>query len=414
MENNLEVNGVSQLSGGQKILLGLQHALAMFGATVLVPILTGLNVSVALFTAGIGTLVFHLITKKKVPAYLGSSFAFIAPITLVVGNAGIAAAQGGIIAAGIVYALMAFIIYLVGPKIINFLFPPIVTGPVIIVIGLTLAPVAIGMASSHRVVALIALLAAAFASVFGRGFFRLIPIMFGLAVGYLAAFIFGLADFASIKEAALFGLPNFSFPVIKWSAIIAIAPVAIVSMVEHVGDILAISATVGKGKEFVEDPGIHRTMLGDGIATAIAGIFGGPPNTTYSENTGVLALTKVYNPIVMRIAACFAVVLSLSPKFGAIISTIPTSVIGGISILLFGMIASVGVRTMVENKVDLTKSRNLIIASVILVLGIGGATLPLPGDLEFAGMALSGLAGLLLNLVLPENIGETSDKSVSL
>ncbi|AZR72669.1 uracil permease [Anoxybacter fermentans] len=412
MQDEKAIYDVRKLPFSQMILLGMQHALAMFGATVLVPILTGLNVSVALFTAGVGTWIFHLITKKKVPAYLGSSFAFIAPISIVVEKMGIPAAQGGIIVAGLVYAAMAFIIYLVGPKLINSLFPPIVTGPVIMVIGLTLAPVAIDMASGNLFVALVAILAAAFVSVFTRGFFRLIPVMMGLIAGYITALFVGIVDFTPLKEAAWFGLPNFTVPAINWSAILMIAPVAIVSMVEHVGDILAISATVGKGKEFVENPGIHLTMLGDGIATSVAGIFGGPPNTTYSENTGVLALTKVYDSVVMRIAAVFALILSLVPKLGALISTIPKPVIGGISILLFGMIASVGVRTMIENNVDLTKSRNLIIASVILVIGIGGATIHV-GNLEFAGMGLAGLAGLVLNKLLPDNLGESSNNSVN-
>ncbi|MCK4257997.1 MAG: uracil permease [Halanaerobiales bacterium] len=405
MENQKAIHDVKKLPFGQMMLLGMQHALAMFGATVLVPILTGLSVSVTLFSAGIGTLLFHMITKNKIPAYLGSSFAFIAPIAIVVEKMGVGSAQGGIIAAGLIYAIMSFIIYLVGPKLINSLFPPIVTGPVIMVIGLTLAPVAISMASDKLIVAIVALLAATIASVFGRGLFKLIPVMIGLVAGYITALFFGMIDFSAVQQAAWIGLPEFTAPVINWNAILMIAPVAIVSMVEHVGDILAISATVGKGQEFVNDPGIHRTMLGDGIATSLAGLFGGPPNTTYSENTGVLALTKIFDPIVMRIAACFALFLSLVPKLGALISTIPTPVIGGISILLFGMIASVGVRTMVENDVDLTKSRNLIIASVILVIGIGGATIHI-GNVEFAGMGLSGLAGLVLNKVLPEKFGE--------
>lgn len=405
MSKQNAIHDAKQLPTGQMLLLGMQHALAMFGATVLVPILTGLNVSVALFTAGVGTLLFHLITKKKVPAYLGSSFAFIAPISIVVEKMGVSSAQGGIIAAGLVYATMALIIYLVGPGLISSLFPPIVTGPVIMVIGLTLAPVAIDMASGHLLVAVVALLAATIASVFGKGLFKLIPVMVGLVAGYVTAVLVGLVDFTAVKEAAWLGLPPFTAPVINWSAIAMIAPVAIVTMVEHVGDVLAISATVGKGQEFLKEPGIHRTMLGDGLATALAGLFGGPANTTYSENTGVLALTKVFDPIIMRIAAGFALCLSIVPKLGALISTIPGPVIGGISILLFGMIASVGVRTMVENHVDLTKARNLIIASVILVLGIGGAKLHL-GSVEFGGMGLAGLVGLVLNKVLPENWGE--------
>lgn len=402
----VEVKNNQEISTPKIITLGFQHTMAMFGATVLVPILTGLNIGVALFTAGIGTLIFHLLTKGKVPAYLGSSFAFIAPIILVINEyGGISAAQGGIIAAGIIYAIMALIIKLIGPKIIEDLFPPIVTGPVIMVIGLVLAPVGVGMASANWIIASISLLVAVIVAVFGKGFSKLVPILFGLVAGYIAALIAGMVDFTLVKEAAWLGLPNFTTPTFSWSAIAIIAPVALVTMVEHVGDILAIGATVGKGRDYLVDPGIHRTMLGDGIATAVAGIFGGPPNTTYSENTGVLALTKVYNPVVMRIAACFAVAMSIVPKLSALIRTIPGPVVGGIAILLFGMIASVGIRTMVENNVDLKKSRNLIIASVILVIGIGGVEIFIK-DVVISKMALAGILGLLLNKILPTNLGD--------
>lgn len=393
------VQNARDLPFGQIMLLGTQHAVTMFGATVLVPILTGLNISVALFTAGVGTLLFHLITKRKVPAYLGSSFAFIVPIKMVVDQKGIGSAQGGIIVAGLIYALIAFVIYIVGPKFVDILFPPIVTGPVIMVIGLTLAPEAIRMASGNLVVAAIALLAAIIVSVYGRGLFKLIPVMIGLVFGYSAALLMGMIDFTEVGRAAWFGLPNFTAPVVDISAISLIAPVALVTIVEHVGAIMAISVTIGKGKELASNPGIHRTLLGDGLATSLAGIFGGPPNTTYSENTGVLALTKIFDPIVMRIAAGFAIFLSLIPKLGALIGTIPEPIIGGISILLFGMIASVGVRTMVENNVDLVKSKNLIIASVILVLGIGGAVLQI-GSFQMGSIGLAGLTGLVLNQVL--------------
>lgn len=395
------VHNARELSIGQIMLLGMQHAITMFGATVLVPILTGLNISVALFTAGVGTLLFHLITKRRVPAYLGSSFAFIVPIKMVVDQKGIPSAQGGIIVAGLIYALVAFVIYMVGPKFVDKLFPPIVTGPVIMVIGLTLAPEAIRMASGNLLVAAIALLAAIIVSVYGRGLLKLIPVMIGLIFGYLAALIMGLIDFTEVGRAAWFGLPNFTVPVVDISAVSLIAPVALVTIVEHVGAIMAISVTIGKGKELASKPGIHRTLLGDGLATSLAGILGGPPNTTYSENTGVLALTKVFDPVVMRIAAGFAIFLSLIPKLGALIATIPQPIIGGISILLFGMIASVGVRTMVENDVDLVKSKNLIIASVILVLGIGGAVLQI-GSFQMGSIGLAGLTGLVLNQLLPE------------
>ncbi len=275
MQKTKSVEDTNNLPLGQMILLGMQHTMTMFGATVLVPLLTGLNVSVALFTAGIGTLLFHMVTKKKVPAYLGSSFAFIAPIVLVSQKMGVGAAQGGIMAAGVIYALMALIIYWVGPELIDSMFPPIVTGPVIMVIGLTLAPVAIDMASEHMIVALIALTAAIVANICGKGLIKLIPVMIGLVAGYIAALCFGLIDFTAVKEAAWIGLPHFGKPELNWTAIATIAPVAVVSMVEHVGAILAISVTVGKGKEFITDPGIHRTLLGDGIATSLAGFFGG-------------------------------------------------------------------------------------------------------------------------------------------
>jgi len=406
MESQREeaVRDISKLPKAQAIFLGLQHALAMFGATILVPILTGLHVSVALFTAGVGTWAFHFITKKKVPAYLGSSFAFIAPISLVIEqHGGIPAAQGGVIVAGIIYAIVAFIIYKVGPGLIKKVFPPIVTGPIIIIIGLNLAPVAIDQATgstANVIVAMAALLGAAIAAVFAKGFLKIVPVIVGLVTGYVVAIIVGIVDFSPILDKAWIGLPAFTVPAFQMRAISIIAPVAIVSMVEHVGDVLAISETIGKGRELVTDPGIHRTMAGDGIATTIAGIFGGPPNTTYGENTGVLALTKVYDPIVMRIAATFAIVMAIVPKFGGFIETIPQPVIGGISILLFGMIATIGVRTLVENQTDLKISRNLIIAATTLVLGLGGAALQIWG-LEFSGMALAAVVGIVLNQVLP-------------
>lgn len=398
------VRDVSKLPKSQAIFLGLQHALAMFGATILVPILTGLHVSVALFTAGVGTWLFHFITKKKVPAYLGSSFAFIAPISLVIEqHGGIPAAQGGIITAGIIYAIVAFIIYKVGPSLIKNIFPPVVTGPVIILIGTILAPTAIDMSTGSTlnvVVAFAALAGAVIAAVFAKGFFKLVPIIVGLVTGYIVAIIVGMVDFAPALNSAWIGLPEFTVPTFNLTAITIIAPVAVVSMVEHVGDVLAISETIGKGRELVEDPGIHRTMLGDGMATALAGIFGGPPNTTYGENTGVLAITKVYDPLVMRIGATFAIAMALIPKFGGLIQTIPEPVIGGISFLLYGMIATIGIRTLVESQTDLKISRNLVIVATIIVLGLGGATLTL-GRVEFSSLALAALAGVILNVILP-------------
>ncbi|MCF8000711.1 MAG: NCS2 family nucleobase:cation symporter [Halanaerobiales bacterium] len=403
-KNDKAIRDVNKLPKAQAVFLGLQHALAMFGATILVPILTGLHVSVALFTAGVGTWLFHFITKKKVPAYLGSSFAFIAPISLVVEqHGGIPAAQGGIIVAGLIYAIVAFIIYKVGPSLIKKIFPPVVTGPVIILIGTILAPTAIDMSTGSTlnvVVAIAALAGAVIAAVFAKGFFKLVPIIVGLVSGYIVAVIVGIVDFSPVANSAWIGLPEFTVPSFNVTAITMIAPVAIVSMVEHVGDVLAISETIGKGRELVTDPGIHRTMLGDGVATAVAGIFGGPPNTTYGENTGVLAITKVYDPVVMRIGATFAIAMALIPKFGGLIQTIPNPVIGGISFLLYGMIATIGIRTLVESQTDLKISRNLVIVATIIVLGLGGATLQL-GRVEFSSLALAALAGVLLNLILP-------------
>lgn len=403
-KNDKAIRDIQKLPTSQGIFLGLQHALAMFGATILVPILTGLHVSVALFTAGVGTWLFHFITKKKVPAYLGSSFAFIAPISLVIEqHGGIPAAQGGIIAAGLIYAVVAFIIYKVGPSLIKKIFPPVVTGPVIILIGTILAPTAIDMSTGSTlnvVVAIAALAGAVIAAVFAKGFFKLVPIIVGLVTGYIVAVIVGIVDFSPVANSAWIGLPEFTAPSFNLTAITIIAPVAIVSMVEHVGDVLAISETIGKGRELVTDPGIHRTMLGDGVATAVAGIFGGPPNTTYGENTGVLAITKVYDPVVMRIGATFAIAMALIPKFGGLIQTIPNPVIGGISFLLYGMIATIGIRTLVESQTDLKISRNLVIVATIIVLGLGGATLQL-GRVEFSSLALAALAGVILNLILP-------------
>jgi uracil permease len=372
----------------------------MFGATILVPILTGLNVSVALFTAGIGTLWFHLVTKRKVPVFLGSSFAFIAPVALVIKEWGIPAAQGGIIVAGILYCIMAILVYYLGPRFMESLLPPVVTGPIIMVIGLNLAPVAIGSASENWVIAIIVLITVIIVNIYIKGFFRLIPVIIGLLVGYIVSLMAGIVDLTPVKEAAVLAMPDFTWPVFNAAAIGLIAPVAVATMVEHVGDVLAVGATVEQ--DFIKDPGLHRTMIGDGIATSLAGIFGGPANTTYSENTGVLALTKVWKPEVMQIAALMAIGLSFIQKLGAAIMTIPAPVIGGISIVLFGMIASIGVRTVVENRVDFKQSRNLIISSVILVLGIGGAVLRLWGNVQFGGMGLAAIIGIILNQILPK------------
>lgn len=387
------------------IILGIQHTFTMFGATVLVPIITGLDISVALFMAGVGTLLFHLITKGKVPAFLGSSFAFIAPILLVANHSdfGMPYALGGIVVAGIIYLILAGLVYAVGYQKVVAFFPPIVTGPIIMVIGLKLAPVAIDMASGGWLMAIVSFLIVAGVSVYTRGFIKLLPVICGLVGGYLFAVITGNVDFSPVSNAAVVGIPNFTIAKFNFTAIMMVAPVAIATMVEHIGDVLAIGATVKK--DFMKNPGLHRTLIGDGIATTISAMFGGPANTTYSENTGVLALTRVHKPLIMQVAACFAILLGVLPKLGAVISTIPTPVVGGISIILFGMIAAIGGRSLVENKVDLSKSRNLIIAAVILVLGLGGAVLPIPikgTEITIEGMALAAIVGIVLNKILPE------------
>lgn len=407
------------LSTVRKLVLGLQHTFTMFGATVLVPIITGLNISVALFMAGVGTLLFHFFTKKRVPVFLGSSFAFIAPILAVAAAVatrngvaynsgdpyaeGLSYAQGGLVVAGLIYLVLAALVFIFGYQRIVSFFPPIVTGPIIMTIGLLLAPVAIDMASGNWILALVALVVTTVVNIYGKGFIKALPVLIGLSAGYIFSIVTGNVDFIPIKEAAWFGVPPFRMAKFDLEMIMLVAPVAIVTMVEHIGDVLAVGATVEK--DFMKNPGLHRTLIGDGIATSISAMFGGPANTTYSENTGVLALTRVYNPVVMRIAACFALILSVIPKLGAFISTIPTAVVGGISIVLFGMIASIGVRTVVENSVDFKQSRNLIIAAVILVLGLGGAVLPVKLgaiNFEISGMALGAIAGILLNKVLPE------------
>jgi uracil permease len=383
----------------QLLVLGLQHAFTMFGATVLVPLLTGLDVSVALFTAGIGTLWFHFVTKGRVPVFLGSSFAFIAPVAMVIAEKGIPAAQGGIIVAGLLYLVFGILIRFLGPEFMQRILPPVITGPIIMVIGLNLAPVAIGSASQNWPIALIVLATVAFVNLYVKGFLKLLPVISGIVVGYVVCLFAGIVDTTPVVQAAWIGMPKFTLPVFDAAAIGIIAPAAFASMVEHVGDILAVGATVED--DFIEDPGLTRTLFGDGLATSIAGLLGGPANTTYSENTGVLALTKVWKPEVMRIAAVAAILLAFVGKLGAAIRTIPDPVIGGISIVLFGMIAAIGVRTMVENQVDLKDSRNLFIASVILVVGIGGAMISLWGNAQLGGMGLAAILGIILNQILP-------------
>jgi len=390
------------LTVSKKVILGLQHTFTMFGATILVPILTGLNISVALFMAGLCTLLFHLVTRGKMPIFLGSSFAFIAPVVAVGTMYGLEYAGGGIVISGIIYLIMAGLIKLFGKtKILSF-FPPIVTGPITIIIGLTLAPVAISSASSNWALAIASFLIVVIISVFTKGFLQAIPVLCGLLGGYLIAVVTGNIDYSAIGAASWVGLPSFTLAKFSVNATLLIAPVAIVTIIEHIGDVIAVGNTCKK--DFVKDPGLNRTMLGDGLASLVSAMFGGPANTTYSENTGVLALTKVFNPVVMRIAALFAIVLALVPKFSAIISSIPAAVIGGISIVLFGMIASVGARILVESHTDFNQPRNLLIAASILVLGLGGATIPINiGAVSFtlSSLAVAAIAGIILNKVLP-------------
>ncbi|MBF8984224.1 uracil permease [Lutibacter sp. B2] len=402
------ITDINQLSKGKATILGLQHTFTMFGATVLVPMITGLDISVTLFMAGVCTLLCHLITKKKVPVFLGSSFAFIAPMLAVVAmmeknnvskEVGLQYARGGIVVAGFVYLVLAILMYYFDAEKVLKFFPPIVTGPIIAVIGLKLAPTAISMASQKWSLAIVSFLIVMIVSIFTKGFMKVIPVLIGLVGGYIVALVTGNVDFSAMANTSWFGVPHFTMAKFDMSCVMTVAPVALATMVEHVGDILAIGATVEK--DFIKDPGLHRTLTADGVCTAISAMFGGPANTTYSENTGVLALTRVWDPKVMRIAACFAILLGLVPKLGGLISTIPTAVVGGISIILFGMIASIGMRTLVEHKVDFTQSRNLIICAVILVLGLGGASIHL-GSFSIEGMALAAIIGIILNKVLPE------------
>lgn len=391
----------------KKLVLGIQHVLAMFGATVLVPLLTGLNPAVALFAAGCGTLLFHFVTKNKVPVFLGSSFAFI-PVIQMVDKAygGLEYAQGGIVVAGLLYVILSAVVKIFGADKIKSFLPPVVTGPMIIVIGLNLSPVAIRMAASHWGVAVIVVLTVMAVSIFAKGFFKLLPILSGVVVGYIAASFLGLVDVSAIQQASLIQMPQFTFPKFSLGAIALIAPIVAVVFMEHVGDITTNGAVVGK--DFFKDPGLHRTLLGDGLATLFAGMIGGPANTTYGENTGVLAVTKVYDPSILRIAACIAIGLSFIGKFGAMIQTIPTAVMGGISLILFGMIASIGMRTVAEGNIDFTDNRNLIIASLILVLGIGTTVvtdvpvgITITENAKLTGLSLAAIVGIVSNKLLP-------------
>ena len=419
------------------VLLGLQHMFAMFGATILVPTLTGLEVSTTLLFAGLGTLLFHLLTRGRVPAFLGSSFAFlggygaIAPMADAEGHALdnsalLPYACFGVACAGLVYLLLAFLIKVFGAGKVMRFFPPIVTGPIIISIGLTLSQTAVDNCARDWLVAMVAIVLVVACNIWGRGMVKIVPIIIGVAGSYLFAAALGRVDFAPVAQADWIGLPVHWEQTAFWAlsqgdmsllitSVITIMPISLATIVEHIGDVSAISSTVGKN--YIKDPGLHRTLLGDGLATISAAMFGAPANTTYGENTGVLALTKVFDPLVIRIAALFAILFSFSPKFAAVVGCMPPAVCGGVSLVLYGMISAVGVRNVVEAKVDFSKSRNVIIAALILVLAIGikyssaGSINFMVGELSisFSGLAVGALVGILLNAVLPGKDYEYND-----
>ena len=426
-----------QLGTPRMLVLGLQHMFAMFGATVLVPILVQgyglpLSIQTTLLFAGLGTLLFHVCTKFKVPAFLGSSFAYLGGFSTVASlpayegidpELKLAYALGGIVIAGLLYLVLALLFKLLGAKKVMRYFPPIVTGPMIIMIGLNLSGSAINNASTCWWLALVAMAIIVVANIWGKGMVKIIPILLGVVGSYIVAVIAGQVDFSGVSEASFLGFQQFVIAKFDVSAILVMAPIAIAAMMEHIGDISAISSTTGKN--FIEDPGLHRTLVGDGLATAFAGMFGGPANTTYGENTGVLALSKVYDPRVVRLAAIYAIILSFSPKFDALVNSIPAAIVGGVSFILYGMISAVGVRNIVENQVDLTKSRNLIIAAVMFVSGlgfssVGGITFTVGGAaVTLSGLAIAALCGVILNAILPGNdyefgVSVTGDKSADL
>ncbi len=379
-------------------ILGIQFLFVAFGATVLVPLLVGIDPAVALFTAGVGTLIFHLITRGVVPVFLGSSFAFIAPIIKSTELYGLPGTFGGIVAVGLVYGVMSALVKAYGIRFIEKLFPNVVIGPVIMIIGLSLAPVAVNMAKTHWILAIISLATAVGTVMVGRGMIKLIPIFVGIIVGYVAGIFLGQVDFTAISDANWFTLPNFGKPEFNWGAILFMLPVAVAPLIEHIGDMYAISGVAGKN--FIEKPGLNRTMLGDGIATSLAGMVGGVPNTTYSEVTGAISLTKVTNPFILRIAAITAIVFSLVGKISGFLKTIPQAVLGGIMLLLFGMIASIGIKTLVDGRTNLSETRNQVIVAVILTVGIGGAVISYE-NFSMSGIGLASVVGVLLNLVLP-------------
>lgn len=392
------MNNNKNLGVVQKTVVGAQFLFVAFGATVLVPLLVGLDPSVALFTAGVGTLIFHAVTKGMVPIFLGSSFAFIAPIVKAIELFGLPGTLCGLVAVGAVYGLMSLLIRFRGVGFISRLFPPIVVGPVIMLIGLSLAGTGVDMAKGNWLLALIALFTTVIVSLLGKGLLRLIPIFLGIVVGYIAAALLGIIDFQPVADAPWFALPAFVRPEWRWEAIIFMIPVAIAPVIEHIGDVYAINEVTGK--DYVKSPGLHRTMLGDGLACTAASLIGGPPVTTYSEVTGAISLTKIADPSVIRIAGLFGILFSVLGKISALLKTIPAPVLGGIMLLLFGTIASVGINSLVKNNVDLGYTRNLVIVSLILTLGVGGAELSV-GSITISGIGLAALVGVILNLVLP-------------
>lgn len=393
------MSGQSNLGPLQKIVVGAQFLFVAFGATVLVPLLIGLDPSVALLTAGTGTLIFHAVTKGKVPIFLGSSFAFIAPIIKATELYGLPGTLFGLIGVGLVYGLMSLLIRLRGVGFISRLFPPVVIGPVIMLIGLSLAGTGVDMAKTNWALAIISLLTTVVITLFGKGLLKLIPIFAGIVVGYVISIILGQIDFQPVLDAKWFALPAFVRPELCWEAVIFMIPVAIAPVIEHIGDVYAINEVTGK--DYVKDPGLHRTMLGDGLACIASSIIGGPPVTTYSEVTGAVSLTKIADPAVIRIAAVFGILFSILGKVSALLKTIPEAVLGGIMLLLFGTIASVGVNTLVKNRVDLGDTRNLVIASLILTTGIGGAEMAI-GNITIGGIGLAALVGVILNLIIPQ------------
>ena len=396
------------LSPLRRTVVGVQFMFVAFGSTVLVPLLTGLDPAVALLAAGLGTLLFHAVTGGKVPIYLGSSFAFIAPIIKATELFGLGGMFCGLVSVGLVYMLMSLLVKTFGIDLIKKLFPPVVIGPVIILIGLSLAGAGVNMAQENWILAIVSLAVAVAASIWGKGMIKLIPVVFGALAGYVVALIFfrDTMDFSVVGNASWFAFPKLAKMSFSWQAILFMAPVAIAPIIEHVGDMYAIGSIAGK--DFVKDPGLHRTMLGDGLSCVLAAFLGGAPLTTCPEVTGAVSLTKVTDPSVLRIAAVSAVVLSVIGKVGAVIQTIPSAVLGGIMLLLFGSIASVGISNMIQAKIDMGSTRNLIIVSLILTIGIGGAIISV-GSFTLSGIGLASLVGVILNLVLPEDKKEAAE-----